>query len=301
MTEAWQIYRKKSGWKLAATKGKPGTGDWSAFKRPLEDIAAAAAQWKLALGNVERPWLCWNINDEWGIAQQRLVLSVGWTPIVGWDPVCTNGPRTLLPGAVAIDFNAPLGFPVMWPHFPLEFVFMWAPRLAFWHSDLLIRIETMRQLAKMFEGLEDGGMAAVPSFGVGLRDIFRRRKHRYWELLGCTTRGASEDQFRHGTGWWRHFAEHPNTPAEEKNDRARYYYESGVGVMYWKRKYRRRVIDIPEKSVSEGHCTRIGNSKYVIDENKGTELAINFKLPEVLQRLGLTEVVGPLDAQAKSS
>ena len=301
MKNAWQIYRQKSGWKLAITAGKIGTGDWTAFHRPLDEITAAAADWKNALGGVERPWLCWNINDEWSLVQQRLVLAVGWTPVVGWDPVCMKSPQTLLPGSVPIDFNARFAFPVMWPHFPLEFAFMWAPRLAFWHSDLLVRIDTMKHLARQFEGLADGEIAAVPSMGKGLRDRLKRKMHRYWELIGCTTRGASEDQFRHGCGWWRNFAEHPNTPPGEIASRAKYYYESGVGVMYWKRKYGRPVVDIPEKSVSEGHCTRIGNSQYVIDENKGRELSLNFDLAEVVRRLGLTDIVRPAEVREASS
>jgi hypothetical protein len=288
MSKIWDLYTQKPGWRVAISKGKIGTGDWSAFQRPVEEIYAGASDWKRALGDVERPWLCWNINDEWCVFQQRLVLAVGWTPVVGWDPNCVSGPPTILAGGLAIDFNAPFGFPALWAHFPLEFAFLWAPRLAFWHSDLMVRIEKLKRLARLFEALSDGELAAVSSKG-GLRNLLNWRTHRYWELIGCTTRVASEDQFRHGCGWWRNISRHPNTPQDEVERRSRYYYEHGVGIMYWKRTYGGRVHDIPERLVSEGHCTRIRNSAYVTDDNKGKELTLNFDLAKVANQLGLGE------------
>jgi hypothetical protein len=290
----WHVYSRKPGWGIAISSGKVGTGDWAAFKRPLDEVRAAAEAWKQSLGDVRRPWLCWNINDEWCIAQQRLVLAVGWTPVIGWDTNCLKTRPTILPGSVAIDFNAQFRFPVMWVHFPLEFAFLWAPRVAFWHSDLLVRLEKMQRLAALFDVLTDGEMAAVVSTG-GLRNIFNRKMHRYWELIGCTTRGASENQFDRGCGWWRNIARHPNAPAGEVEKRSTYYYEHGVGVMYWKRMYRGRVRDISERLVSEGHCTRVRNPQYVTDDNKGRELALNFDLQEVMTRLGLVESLPSLD------
>jgi hypothetical protein len=291
MTGIWETYLQKPGWRVALSTGKAGTGDWSAFHRPMEEVYAAAERWKSAVGGVDRPWLCWNINDEWSVLQQKLVLAVGWTPVVGWDPNCMRGKPTVVPGAVLVDFNASFHFPAMWPHFPLDFAFLWARRLAFWHADLLVRIDKLKALAGTFDTLKDGELAAVPSLG-GLRNLARWRTHRYWELIGCTTRGASEHQFRNGCSWWRNFHRHPNTPATEARRRAKYYYDSGVGIMYWKRRYRRRVVDIPERLVREGHCTRIGNRSYMTDDDKGKELALNFDLSKEAARLGLTAFLG---------
>ncbi len=296
MGKIWDLYYQKPGWKVAISKrGKPGTGDWGAFKRPFAEVESAAGEWKRALGNVERPWLCWNINDEWCVVQQRLVLAVGWTPVVGWDTNCLNGPPTVLPGGVAIDFNAQFRFPVMWVHFPIEFAFLWAPRLAFWHSDLLVRLDKLARIARLFAALSDGEMAAVNATG-GLRNFMNRKTHRYWELIACTTRGASEDQFRRGCGWWRSIALHPNAPAREIEARSTYYYDHGVGVMYWKRMYGGRVRNISEKLVSEGHCTRVRNKDYVTDDNKGKELSLNFDLRAVMAQLDLIRSLPPAEA-----
>lgn len=270
--------------------GRAGTGNWDAFHEDLQRVREAAEDWKRAIAGVEKPWLCWNIDDEWSCVQQRLVLSVGWTPVVGWDPNCSPEKRSLVPGAIGIDFNARFGLPALWPHFPLEFAFMWAPRLAFWHADLLVRPAKMQALAGQFSELKDGEMAAVPSWG-GMRNIFRPRMHRYWELIGCTTAGASQHQFDTGCGWWRHFYLHPNTPEAERADRRRHYYDSGVGIMYWKRHYRRRVLDIPEREVAEGHCTAIGARNYKVAKSKAEELRLNFDLPETARKLGLAQLL----------
>jgi hypothetical protein len=104
------------------------------------------------------------------------------------------------------------------PHFPLEFAFLFSDRLAFWHAYLLCRTETMHKLKVMFEGLQDGAMAAVPDFG-SRRYIYRFRHHRYWELAGCITRGASKSQFDQGAGWWRCFDHRPNCPNEKERQR----------------------------------------------------------------------------------
>jgi hypothetical protein len=284
----WKTYMQKVGWRIALTSGKTGTGDWEAFDRSMDDMQAATAKWKAQLQEVERPWLCWSNNEDWCILQQKLVLAVGWTPVVGWDPNCTNDRPKIVEGAIAIDFNQTLGFPAMWPHFPLEFVFMWAPRLAFWHSDLLVRFAKLEKIAQIFEGMNDGELAAVRSFG-GMRNWHKYKRHRYWELIGCTTREASRHQFINGCSWWRNFHLHPNTPKGEVEERSKYYREHGVGIMYWKRRYHRSVINISERIVREGHCTRIGNKNYITDDDKGKELTLNFDLRNEARRLGLSD------------
>jgi hypothetical protein len=272
-----------------------GKGNWAGFNIPLEAIEKAAAEWREALAGIARPWLCWNVSDRWCLLQQRLIQEVGWTPVIGFDPRC-GPPRSLLPGSIVVDFNAHFKLPVMWPHFPLEFAHLFSERLAFWHADLLCRLEVMHKLRDTFEALPDGAVAAVPQMG-GRRNFFKFRHHRYWELVGCTTRSASESQFQHGSGWWRYIKYHPQcTDKSEFRRRARYYYDSGVGIMYWKRKYGGKLIDIPEKLVAEGHCTSINRKNYqVVDpsgpRNLGAEIDMNFDIEEVAARLGIAHLL----------
>jgi hypothetical protein len=282
---------------------KNGTGNWQDFHIPLELVFEAAGQWKKRLAGVEKPWLCWNISPRWNQLQQRLVKHVGWTPVVGFDPRVGSPPME--PGSVPIDFNEPFGLPVMWPHFPLEFCFLWANRLAFWHADLLCRIPVMEQLARLFEGLEDGQMAAVLDKG-GRRNYLNFKSHRFWELCGCTTRGASENQFYNGTGWWRNFNLHPKCAVSgERQRRGAYSYDSGVGILYWKNNYRGAAIPISIHLVKEGHCSEIMHSGYKDSPNHltalrdgPTELDANYSIDEVAARLGIAHLL-PAKAPAQ--
>jgi hypothetical protein len=194
----------------------------------------------------------------------------------------------VLPQSIEIDFNAHFNFPALWPHFPLEFAFLWTNRLAFWHADLLVRPEKLMSLKNLFESLHNGEMAAVKSIG-GLRKFFRFKQHRYWELIGCTTYEASKHQFDTGCGWWRHFYKHPNTPNNEYQERIKYYYDSGVGIMYWKKRYKQKIYEINEKWIDEGHCSEIGTENYIKGNNKAEELRLNFDLEKVARRLQLDD------------
>ncbi len=147
-------------------------------------------------------------------------------------------------------------------------------------------MEKLEKIVSLFEGLKNNEMAAVLSIG-GRRNILNFRSHRYWELLGCITKGASESQFQVGCGWWRNFWKHPNCPDSEKKKRSKYYYDSGVGIMYWKRKYKGKVYNIKAKWIEEGHCTRIGNKNYKRGISKSEEMNLNFDLQKVATKLGL--------------
>jgi hypothetical protein len=181
----------------------------------------------------------------------------------------------------------------MWMHFPLEFAFAFADRLAFWHSDLLVRLQKLRPLAQLFAGLNDGEMAAVePRFGISR--ILKPRMRRYWELIGCTTKGASRSQFENGCGWWFNISRHPNcTDEQERQRRRRLYWDHGVGIRYWSKKYGGKVIGVAEADVAEGHCTQIGNTKYerVSPDNAtrflAKDLTHNFNLAKVCHNLAL--------------
>jgi hypothetical protein len=281
-------------------KIRPGSGDWEDWSRPVEDIFLAAEAWKKKLEGVSKPWLCWNISDRWCVVQQNLVKSVGWTPVVGFDP--RVGPPPTVKDAILIDFNQSFGFEEMWMHFPVEFAFCFADRLAFWHSDLLCRKEVMKELAARFEDVADGEIAAVKE-NKGLRYLFDSRSKRYWELAACTTRGASRSQFEKGAGWWRRFHFHPNCkdPAE-KERRSHYYYDHGVGIMYWKKNYGGVVREIDPKPLEEGHCTAIGNPNYKAlnpgrnSSDKVAELDMNYDLNEVINNLNLRDLAS-VDSQ----
>ena len=273
-----------------------GTGNWQAYTLSLDRVYNAAAQWKRTLEGVEYPWLCWNVSNAWSLLQQKLVRKTGWTPVVGFDP--RVGIPPLVTGAIGIDFNADFQFPVMWPHFPLEFAFLFTPRLAFWHADLLCRFELMEALAAQFSSLRPGAMAAVLDKG-GLRNSLAFKTHRFWELCGCTTSEASADQFRRGAGWWRNFQQHPScTDPRERLKRSAYSYDSGVGILYWRNVYHGSVTDVGIRRVKEGHCSEIGAAKYVPGpdhtnpkRNLSSELEQNYSLAEVARRLGIDSLL----------
>lgn len=277
---------------------RAGIGNWQAFNLTVfsaHHIRHAAKEWGAAISGVDLPWLCWNVDPDWCLVQQRLVESVGWTPVVGYDP--RVGPPPLTSRAVLIDFNAPFGFGTMYPHFPLEFAFAWAPRLAFWHSDFLLRPDQMRHYADMFANLPNGEMAAVEQ-DVGWRNrLFRRKELRYWELLGCMTAGASQSNFATGCGWWLRFDLHENCPhPHERQARRKHHWECGVGIRYWAKRYGGKVHAIPERDVAAGHFTRIGNQQYVGGPSDwrrdlNADLARNFKLGEACRKMGLERVL----------
>jgi hypothetical protein len=275
---------------------KNGTGNWLDFNIPLERVFEAAADWKQKAKGINRPWLCWNVSPRWCLLQQRLVQFFGWTPVIGFDP--RIGPPPLLNGSVLIDFNERFQFPVMWPHFPLEFAFLWANRLAFWHADLLCRLPVMEQLAGIFNSLQDGQIAAVLDKG-GRRNYLNFKSHRFWELCGCTTEGASENQFYNGAGWWRNFSLHPKCRfSTERRHRQRYSYDSGVGILYWKNNYRGEVVPIDLSVIKEGHCSEIMLNTYrnapahlTALRDLPSELDSNYDIEEVSNRLGIAHLL----------
>jgi hypothetical protein len=278
---------------------RAGIGNWDAFKLAsitVRDVLAAAEGWASELNAVERPWLCWNVDHDWCVAQQRLVEHVGWTPLVGFDPRVGRPPLTK--AALCIDFNEKFGFPTLYPHFVIEFAFAFAPRLAFWHSDLLLRKPALRKAAHLFEQLTEGAMAATQQAESRLAFLHPRLR-RYWELLGCMTRGASRANFDTGCGWWLNFWEHPNCPSSaERHRRRRFYWECGTGIRYWHKHCGGKVRLIQEHEIGEGHFTRIGNPSYKSFEggydwrrNLGKELALNFELARAARQLEIEDVV----------
>lgn len=272
-----------------------GNGSWLAITDEEFELARrlAVSKWAVALSGVEYPWLCWSVADDWCLVQQRMVRSVGWTPVVGYDPRAPI--PTLIEGSILIDFNDGLGYPALSPHFPMELVFMFAPRLAFWHSDLLIRKPLLKKVSDIFKNLKDGEMAAVDDRTRWYKRLLGSYG-RYWELLGCTTNRASASQFEHGCGWWRRTIFHPNCKSDDEREaRKPYTWDQGGGILIWQERFSGRVIPLPQKQFIEGHCTRIGNPNFKPQSPNDTrrdptkDLVYNYDLEKVCYQLGLLE------------
>lgn len=278
-----------------------GRGNWAAFPpNKVDCIFEAAEDWRRALAGVDRPWLCWCVDDEWCILQQRLVTACGWTPIVGTDGRIPT--PTVIKSALFVDFNASLNLPVMWMHFPLEFVFRFCNRLAFWHSDVLPPLSVMLQIAAQFELIRPGEVIAVPDFpgmrrrlnrlwrGIKQRS-WRRLKNinakRWFEVVGCTTREASASQYDSGCGFWRCIDKHPNV-----RDRIRDmspYYDHGVGLWYWQQyfggKTRPLAVDVERHHYVTKRTTRSSPRDRV--HTKGTALRQVYTLRDIASVLEL--------------
>lgn len=280
---------------------KAGSGHWQAFREAgcsIGRIEKAAGRWREMLRGVERPWLVWKVDDEWCTVQQKLVQLAGWTPVVGFDPR-GGPPKSTIPGAIVIDFNEGLHFPLLYPHFPLEFMFLFCDRLAFWHSDLLLRKEFIQDLGKKFAALEDGKTIATKP-PTGKRHLFSTQHKRYWELVGCTTRAASRSQYEAGAGWWKSFFFHPKCPSvNEFVRRKTYHQDHGGGIFYWHKFCGGDVTVLTDKEIIEGHFTKIGNPKYKRDYNPrenvlrlmGFELSENFNIQSACAKMGLTDLL----------
>lgn len=241
-----------------------GQGSWRAFRAvglDLAQVSEIASSWAAEFAGIERPWLCWNVDEDWCLVQQRLVESVGWTPVVGFDPR-VGPPRRLSPRARAIDFNRHLGLEILYPHFPLEFAFLFCDRLAFWHSDLLVRTEKMAALAQRFAALRDGQTAAT-WVSPGRRHMFGTKHKRYWELVGCTTRAASADQFEKGCGWWMEYWAHPRQRTPAETIRAKYYWDHGAGIYYWHKVENGECDVIRDPHLTEGHFSKMHAKSFV--------------------------------------
>jgi hypothetical protein len=278
-----------------------GSGDWEGFRLSnlsIDDVLQEADRWAASFEGIEYPWLCWNVDDDWCIVQQKLVREVGWTPVVGFDP--RAGPPPLIPGAVLVDFNARLKLPSMWMHFPLEFIFRFCDRLAYWHADCLLRIEKMHRYAQMFAALRDGEMAAVRPRG-SWRERLSPTRRRYWEVLGCSTRGASRSQFENGCGWWMNFPAHISSSAEQRERRRKYIFECGVGIRFWATSCGGVVREIKGADIVEGHFTAIGRKDYQraspihFKRNLSKELSLNNDLRLACAKLDISHLLEPTE------
>lgn len=257
--------------------GRMGTGNWDAFPfELLNTVYDVAKKWGEKLKNIEKPWLCWGVQDDICQIQQKLVMEMGWTPVVGHD---TNIVPTVLDGSFYIDFNEGFNFDHMRMYFPLEFVFLFVDKIAFWHSDFLMSIEDMQYCVEKFEFLGKDEMAMVWNRGrlFGLRD---RHANKWYALVGCTTRDASRKQFDLGCGFWRHIEKHPNFKKEDY--RREPFYDHEIGVTNWQKKYKGHIVRL--KLSTRGHMT---SRECKHSFSKEEDLTNNFNLVNVCKQLGI--------------
>jgi hypothetical protein len=285
-------------WQIGKTTGRCGTGNWGASPPPLEEVFAAAKSWAPALRGIDRPWLCWSVDPDWCLVQQRLVLEVGWTPVVGSD---SGAAPPLLPGAVFVDFNRRLRLPGMWMHFPLELAFLFCDRLAFWHSDLLPSLDVMWELDRRFSAAEDGQTLAVRcdhGWRRRLRHWLRleREPRRFYELVGLTTRAASRDQFERGCGWWRQIQRHPNYRAGDPSP----HWEHGHGIHVWKTRFDGDVVEIDVRGLDRHHYSMLTKKGYRRLESKADELR-QYDLDGIIADLGFWEPVDLAGLRAEAA
>ena len=285
------------GWLGASREGAIGTGNWKWF--PHEELPRAidaAATWKKALDGIEKPWLCWCVDDEWNWYQQQLIVRAGWTPVVGTDGRFEN-PR-LVDEAIFVDFNAETKYPVMWMHFPLDFVHLFCKRLAFWHSDLLPPLPIMMQIAEQFNALPDGEIAAVDMTHVGLGTKIKRLlkgrnagAKRYFELAGCTTAGAAKNNFECGCGWWKNISHHINFQSKPLDHRL--HFDNGTGIWYWSEFFDGPVQKVGPNlhpyhySTNRRDYKRERSEKGAPVSSKFSELERSYDVTELARKIGL--------------
>lgn len=273
---------------IIRSEGKAGPGSWKAWRFGMEPIQEAAKEWKKILEDIEYPWLCWNISDRWCIVQQKLVAITGWTPIVGCDTNIDN--PTILPGSVYVEFNRTLQLPVMQMQFPIEFVFLFTKRLAYWHSDFIANISDMHKFSAIFKSLRDGEMAVTWTLR-GLFGFKFRKLNRIFELIGCTTAKASREQFEIGCGWWRDTAFHPNY--NDKNNKKMPFYDHGTGITIWHKKYGGKVIDLSPNE-KRGHASNYllkHQPKKANHRSKVQDMDEYYDLDEMAANLGIAHLL----------
>ncbi|MDB1123715.1 hypothetical protein [Vibrio algarum] len=254
-------------------------GGWPAFHRinfDIDLIFSAAEEWKRDLEGLDKAWLVWNAHDDWCSVQQRLVESVGWTPLVGCDPR-VGKPTNLSKNAIFYDFNKTLKLPFLHPVFVLEFVFLFIDKLAFWHSDLLLPTEKMQTLADLFDELEDGQTCAVKHWH---KKRFWRKPQRAWELVGCTTKNASLNQYEVGSGWWSNIYAHINCPDEKEAiyRKNKVNWDHGAGIKYWKDRYGGDLKYIPLEYVEKGHFSPTSHPKLFARQKHAIGRDLNSQL-----------------------
>jgi hypothetical protein len=113
----------------------------------------------------------------------------------------------------------------------------------------------MLKAARCFENLRQGEFAmpwSTPNAIMRLAAPFRpiTNVNRIFEVLGCTTREASRQQFKEGLGYWRHVEKHPNNTRYKDGYP---HWEHSVGVSLWAKKHPER-LKLPGVDIKTGHA-----------------------------------------------
>ncbi|NIO39426.1 MAG: hypothetical protein GTO41_03995, partial [Burkholderiales bacterium] len=110
-------------------------------------------------------------------------------------------------------------------------------------------------------------------------------------LVACTTAEASEDQFSHGSSWWKHPEMHPNF--RQDLFRQRPHFDHGVGIWLWKKYFRGTVrpvcVDVHPYHYSTNHPLyhRKKDVSGRLVGSKHDELTRSFDLEAIVAGLGL--------------
>jgi hypothetical protein len=274
-----------------STVARVGAGNWDAFPiERLPEIHRVAERWAERLKGIEKPWLCWCVSNQWCMLQQRLVQSVRWTPVVGHD---TNIEKpVVLPGSVYVNFNEDLKLPRLLMYFVLEWIFLFADRLAFWHVDFMLSRRDMTKAAQCFEDLRQGEIAMPWNrSNLILRSLARFRPisidNRLFEVIGCNTREASRQQYQEGLGFWRHAERHPNNTSLTTDFP---HWEHSVGVSLWARRHAEK-HKLPGVDIKTGHAAtwKFGGLGWTTPKQQLLEEHANIR--RYAQKLGIEDLL----------
>ena len=110
--------------------------------------------------------------------------------------------------------------------------------------------------------------------------------NHYGELIGCTTKKASQDQFDKGCGWWRHIECHPNSKFHSLKN---VYYEHGTGIYVWKKKFK-GVVKTLKVNEDDGHAT-VYRKNISRESSKVEEMKKNFDLHSMCKKLKIDDLL----------
>jgi hypothetical protein len=204
----------------------------------------------------------------------------------------------MIKNSIFIDFNKKLKLPTMFFHIPLEFQFLFCNKLAFWHSDFLAPVKIMEKVAACFDSIKDGqymgvrgrlGMVRTLTYLIRGEPLPKR----WFEVIGCTTCGASKSQYECGCGIWR-IKGHPNTT--ERALKMKLYWDNGVGVWLWEKYFGGEAIELPINYAKYHYSSSLRGYRRVKNKygqnvifNKHQELNRAFDLKKIIKGLGLPE------------
>lgn len=154
-----------------------------------------------------------------------------------------------------MNFNEDLKLPRLLVYFVLEWIFLFADKLAFWHPDFLLSTKDMIKAANCFEDLQQGELAMPWSSSKPIMRFLARfrpinNSNRLFEVIGCNTRQASLQQYDEGLGFWRHAEKHPNNTTLPSDYP---YWEHSVGVSLWARRHAEK-HHLARVDISTGHA-----------------------------------------------